>query len=62
MTKPRPCFETNKALEEAARLAEQRKCEAIDRLNAKLGPRDAFEQAMDDLLDADERALKEKGR
>jgi len=35
---PQPCFETNKALEQAARRAEQRKSEAIDRLMSALKP------------------------
>jgi hypothetical protein len=60
--KPLPCFEVNKPLEEAARKAEQRKAEAIDKLMGKLGPRGEFEQAMSDLIDADKRALQEKGR
>ena len=60
--KPLPCFEVNKPLEEAARKAEQRKAEAIDKLMGKLGPRREFEQAMHDLIDADRRALQEKGR
>jgi hypothetical protein len=60
--KPLPCFEVNKQLEEAARKAEQRKAEAIDKLMGKLGPRSEFEQAMHDLIDADKRALQEKGR
>ena len=34
--KPHPCL--NKELREAAEKAERRKVEAIDRLNAKLGP------------------------
>jgi hypothetical protein len=60
--KPHPCFETNKTLEEAARHAEARKNQAIDKLMGKLGPRGEFEQAMSDLIDADKRALQEKGR
>jgi hypothetical protein len=60
--KPLPCFEVNKPLEEAARKAEQRKAQAIDKLMGKLGPRGEFEQAMHDLIDADRRALQEKGR
>jgi hypothetical protein len=60
--RPHPCFETNKPLEEAARTAEERKVQAIDRLNAKLGPRGEFERAMVDLIDADKRAIQEKGR
>ena len=35
--KPHPCFETNKTLEEAARHAEARKNQAIDKLTGKLG-------------------------
>ncbi len=58
--KPQPCFETNKQLEDAARRAEERKNLAIDRLMGKLGPKDAFERAMHELIDADKRALKEK--
>ena len=60
--KPQPCFETNKELEAAARRAEQRKNQAIDRLMGKLGPKDGFEQAMHELIDADKRALEERGR
>jgi hypothetical protein len=60
--KPLPCFEVNKPLEEVARKAEQRKAEAIDKLMGKLGPRGEFEQAMHDLIDADKRALKERGQ
>ena len=60
--KPHPCFKTNKTLEEAARHAEARKNQAIDKLMGKLGPRGEFEQAMSDLIDADKRALQEKGR
>jgi hypothetical protein len=60
--KPLPGFEVNKPLEEAARKAEQRKAEAIDKLMGKLGPRGEFEQAMHDLIDADKRALKERGQ
>jgi len=60
--KPPPCFKVNKPLEEAARKAEQRKAEAIDKLMGKLGPRGEFEQAMHDLIDADKRALKERGQ
>ena len=36
--KPHPCLEATKSFEEAAEKAERRKVEAIDRLNAKLGP------------------------
>lgn len=60
--KPHPCFETNKALEEAAAHAETRKNQAIDRLMGKLGPKGEFEEAMNQLIDADKRALQEKGR
>jgi hypothetical protein len=59
---PHPCFETNKALEEAARRAAERKNQALDRLMGKLGPNGRFEQAMHGLIDADRRALKEKGK
>ena len=41
--KPHPCFETNQALEAAARRAERRKCQAIDRLVRKLGSAHRFE-------------------
>ena len=44
--KPQPCFETNKELEAAARRAERRKCQAIDKLVRILGPKHRFEQAM----------------
>ena len=57
--KPHPCL--NRA-REAAEKAERRKVEAIDRLNAKLGPGGPFEQAMHDLINADKRATQEKGR
>jgi hypothetical protein len=62
--KPQPCFEPPKQLEAAAALAEKRKREAIDRLTEKLAPsgNDRFEQAMRDLIDADKKALQEKGR
>jgi hypothetical protein len=60
--KPQPCFETNKTLEEAARHAEARKNQAIDRLMGKLGPRGGFEEAITDLIDADKRVLQETGR
>ena len=73
---PHTCFETNKALEEAARRAAERKNQALDKLMGKLGPKGAFEQAMHASahsyapgIDADsahlhapERALKEKGK
>jgi len=64
MIKPQPCFETNKALEEAARIAEQRKLRALDRLNEKLDvPQDdAFTQAMRGLIDADKAALLVRGK
>ena len=42
--KPPPCFEPNKQLEAAARQAEQRKNQALDRLLARLGPNGRFEQ------------------
>jgi len=65
--KPQPCFEPPKALEDAARLAEQRKRQAIDRLTEKLAPKDRFQRAMVNLIDADKsahapEALQEKGR
>ena len=66
--KPQPCFEPPKALETTARLAEQRKCGAIDTLTEKLNrPRDRFHPTMGDRSahsrqpDAPE-ALQEKGR
>jgi hypothetical protein len=59
--KPQPCFETNKALEEASQRAEQRKNRAIDRLTEKLGA-GCFEPAMANLINADKRALQEKRR
>jgi len=64
MMKPQPCFEPPRHLEEAAELAERRKREAIARLREKLGinNRDRFEQAMRGLIDADKRALQEKGK
>ena len=62
--KPQPCFEPPKHLEEIAELAERRKREAIAQLLEKLGinNRDRFEQALRDLIDADKRALQEKGK
>jgi hypothetical protein len=62
--KPHPCLEANKILEEAAARAEQRKHQAIDRLSEALGQpqEDGFHKAMVDLIEADKRALKEKGR
>jgi hypothetical protein len=59
--KPLPCFKVNKNLENAARQAEQRKNQAIDRLTKKLKP-NRFERALVDVIDADKRALQEKGR
>jgi hypothetical protein len=50
--KPQPCFETNKELEAAARRAERRKCQAIDELARKLGPKHHFDQAMHDSTDS----------
>ena len=65
--KPQPCFETNKELEAAARRAERRKCQAIDELARKLGPKHRFDQAMHDstdsrapVIDASKCAAKEK--
>ena len=67
--KPQPCFEPPKHLEEAAEQAERRKREAIARLKEKLGDGDRFEPAMRDsahshapAIDADRRALQEKGK
>jgi len=62
--KSQPCFEVDKQLEEAARQAEARKNRAIDRLTEKLGvgSADRFGPAVRDLIDADKRALQEKGR
>ena len=62
--KTQPVFEPPKALEEAAEAAEQRKRRAIQTLAEKLTPTpaDRFEQAMRDLIDADKKALQEKGR
>ena len=62
MMKTQPCFEPPRHLEEAADQAEQRKREAIARLREKLGEGNRFEQAMRDLIDADKRALQEKGK
>jgi len=69
MMKTQPCFEPPRHLEEAADQAEQRKREAIARLREKLGEGDRFEQAMRDsahshapVIDADKRALQEKGK
>lgn len=56
--KPLPCFTPSLALEETARVAEQRRHQALDALMRKLGPpapMDPFEQAMRDLIDADHR-------
>ena len=57
-------FEPPKALEEAAEAAELRKRRAIQMLAEKLTstPVDRFERAMRDLIDADKKALEEKGR
>jgi hypothetical protein len=58
--KSAPCFEPNRGLEDAARIAEQRKNQAIDRLMEKLhdplseGERVAFRA----LVAADERKEK----
>ena len=67
--KPQPCFETNKELEAAARRAERRKCQAIDKLVRKLGPKHRFDQAMHDstdphapVIDTSKCAPKEKGQ
>ena len=62
--KPMPCFEVNKRLAEAAREAEARKNRAIAQLTEKLSIRsdDRFGSAVRDLIDADRRALKERGQ
>lgn len=62
--KPVPCFEINKRLAEAAREAEARKNRAIEQLTEKLGIRsdDRFGRAVRDFIDADRRALKERGQ
>jgi hypothetical protein len=62
--KPVPCFEVNQQLVQAANEAEERKNRAIERLMEKLdiGDRDQFGQALRDLIDADKRALKERGQ
>jgi hypothetical protein len=67
--KPHPCFETNQELEAAARRAERRKCQAIDKLVRKLGPAHRFEQVMHGsallhapVIGSQESALKEKGQ
>jgi hypothetical protein len=62
--KPVPCFEVNQQLVQAAHKAEQRKNRAIERLMEKLniGGRDQFGQALRDLIDADKRALRERGQ
>ena len=67
--KPQPRFETNKELEAAARRAERRKCQAIDKLVRKLGPAHRFEQGMygsapahAPVIDSRKCALKEKGQ
>ena len=63
--KPAPCFEANTRLEEAASDAEARKNRAIERLNSKLDAptaKDAFVRAMEGLIDADVRALQERGK
>jgi hypothetical protein len=60
--KLQPCFEPPKHLEEIADLAERRKREAIQRLRDKLGDGDQFGQAIRNLIDADKRALQEKGK
>jgi|HubBroStandDraft_6_1064221.scaffolds.fasta_scaffold4807895_2 hypothetical protein len=59
-----PCFEVNKKLEEAAREAEARKNRAIERLTERLGisTGDRFGRAVRDLINADKRALQEKGQ
>jgi hypothetical protein len=65
--KPQPCFETNEELEAAAQRAEQRKCQAIDELVRKLGPKHLFDHTMHDSadphapeIDASKFVLKEK--
>jgi hypothetical protein len=65
--KPHQCFETDHELEAAARRAERRKCQAIDKLVRKLGPAHRFEQGMygsspahAPMMGAEKCALKEK--
>ena len=62
--KPVPCFEINKQLAEASREAEARKNRAIAQLTEKLGIRsdDRLGSAVRDFIDADRRALKERGQ
>jgi hypothetical protein len=62
--KPVRCFEVNKRLAEAAREAEARKNRAIEWLTEKLGilSDDRFGSAVRDLIEADRRALKERGQ
>lgn len=58
-----PYFDSPKDLEDAARLAEQRKRRAIDRLTERLAPPgDRFVRSMETLIDADKRATQEKAR
>lgn len=54
-------IEPHAELEEAAEQAEQYKRWAIARLREKLGD-DQFERAMCELIDADAKALEERGR
>jgi hypothetical protein len=60
--KTQPCFETDRELERAARRAEKRKNEAIDRLNAKLGLNVRTGQVVHAPIDAGGRTLQEKGK
>jgi hypothetical protein len=63
MKSPPPvCPQLPPDVKRAAEQAEQRKQAALERLLNRLPRDDAFEQAMRDLIDADKRALQEKGR
>ena len=61
--KPRPCFEVDQQLVEAANEAEERKNRAIAALMEKLSisDTDSFGWAVNDLIDADRHALQERG-
>lgn len=65
MKHPVPCLDANPGLEQAAHLAEQRKNQALDRLNEKLSAtpeKDAFLLAMENLIDADKAVMEAKRR